>query len=108
MSKPTEVFQSLLTRFTESYPDTEEGNMMRAPAIKVKGKVFCFLYEEQMTFRLGRETDTDRVDLAGWRWLSPFKQKPPMKDWFIVPFQDAGQWERLAEEAWEAVAGQKK
>ena len=107
MLKPEGIFEEIRTRFLENYPEVETGKMMRAPALKVNGKVFCFFYEEKMGFKLGKETDITRPELKEAEYLSPFKYKPPMKNWFILPFISIEQWEHLAEEALERVSNEK-
>lgn len=107
MLSPEAIFEEISKRFLENFPEVEAGKMMRAPALKVKGKVFCFFHEEKMGFKLGKETDISREELAEAEYLSPFKNKPPMKNWFILPFVSLEQWENLAEEALERVSNEK-
>lgn len=72
------------------------GKMMSAPAVKYKGKVFAFFHEEQMTFKLGKDFIPEEAGLRGCRFLSPFKHKPPMRAWIIVPEGEKDRWEELA------------
>jgi len=107
MLKPEDTFEEIRTRFLENYSEVEAGKMMRAPALKVKGKVFCFFHEEKMGFKLGKEADISRPELQNAEYLSPFKNKPPMKNWFLLPFVSLEEWENLAEEALERVSNEK-
>ena len=59
-----------------------------------------------MTFKLGKGVDLNRPELAEATFLSPFKNKPPMKAWLIIPFVSREMWESLAEEAMERVSGE--
>lgn len=52
-----------------------------------------------MVFRLGKGYEADAVGLTGWSTLSPFKHKPPMRGWIIVPVAQMARWSDLAEEA---------
>lgn len=76
------------------------GKMMSSPAIQCKGKVFAFFHNEKMTFKLGKDFDPDSYGLMDWGYLSPFKNKPPMTAWVIVPFEEKEKWEALTEMAW--------
>lgn len=107
MLSPESVFKEIEQDFLQNFPEGEVGNMMRADALKINGKVFCFFHEQKMTFKLGKGVDLDRPELAEATFLSPFKNKPPMKGWLIIPFSTPEMWRALAEEAMEKVAGGK-
>ncbi len=49
-----------------------------------------------MTFKLGKDFDPASVSLQQVQWLSPFKNKPPMKTWFVVSEAEIDKWEMLA------------
>ena len=83
----------------------EVGRMMASPALTTGGKVFCFFDGEQMVFKLGKNVERARPELAGASYLSPFKTKPPMTAWLCVPFESIEGWSSLAEEARGVVAG---
>lgn len=76
--------------------------MMSAPALAHNGKVYAFFSTKGggigLGLRLGRDFDFDSLGVA-WQHLAPFKTKPPMKDWILVSFEDAAQWEALADQA---------
>lgn len=97
-------FQAIVEEFSER-DGVAPGKMMSSPALTTGGKVFCFFHGDQMVFKLGKEADRSRPELAGASYLSPFKSKPPMTAWLCVPFQSREQWSRLAEEARGVVAG---
>ncbi|MCB0838410.1 MAG: hypothetical protein KDE26_31520 [Bacteroidetes bacterium] len=94
-----DIFQEIVEAFTENYPSVKEGKMMSSAGLKVNGKVFCFFHEGEMCFKLGKNADTDRPELAGFRHLDPFKNKPPLTAWYYIPFTQKRIWEMLAEEA---------
>jgi hypothetical protein len=52
-----------------------------------------------MGFRLGKEFDADAAGLVDWRYLSPFKTKPPIKGWIWVRPAQSERWSELAEQA---------
>ncbi len=88
----------------------EPGKMMTSDGLTVRGKVFCFFWGQRnaMVFKLGKEADTDRAELAGWEWLNPFKNKGPMKAWYEVPFTRKRYWKTLAEEAADVVGAERR
>ena len=96
---PGALFQTISSQFVERQPDVEHGNMMRAPGLKCRDKVFAFFHNDYMCFRLGKGFDAEAYGIQNVRWLSPFKKKPPMKAWFIVEADESHLWEGLAHEA---------
>lgn len=76
------------------------GKMMSAPALQYKDKVFAFYKNERMTFKLDPATDLNNVyGIKRFELLSPFKNKSPLKGWFIVPEEYSNVWTQLAEDA---------
>ncbi len=78
-------------------PDVSLGSMMSAPGIQYKRKKFAFLYQNQMVFLLGRDWKPADASISEWSHLSPFKNKPPLYDWFCITENDADLWLELAE-----------
>ncbi len=83
--------------------------MMSSPAVTIKGKVFAFFCDTDFLrgigVRLGRDHDIAAEGLSEWQLLSPFKTKPPLKDWFVISPADSAQWDRLARAALKAMRG---
>lgn len=79
------------------------GKMMSSPAIKCKGKVFTFFHQDQMTFKLGKDFEPEEEGIQGCTYLSPFKNKPPMRAWINVPYEEKDQWENLARRALDKI-----
>lgn len=75
------------------------GKMMSSPGLKYNNKVFAFYHQQTMGFRLGKAFDPDAFGSKTARFLSPFKNKPPMKAWFIVDAEEKELWHSLAYEA---------
>jgi hypothetical protein len=95
-----EAFEGIAGRMIAAHDGVEEGRMMSCAAIAYRGKVFAFLGSKgKMVFRLGKGYEPDAAGLAGWSYLSPFKHKPPMRGWIIVPVALNARWSDLAEEA---------
>jgi hypothetical protein len=95
----TAAFHEVTARLVAGTAGVEPGRMMSSPALTFRGRVFCFLHGEEMVFKLGKDANTQRPELDGWRWLNPFTNKGPMKAWYVVPLQTLEQWEQLAREA---------
>lgn len=94
--------EALFYRIAEKLTARDEvslGKMMRSPAIKVKGKVFAFFHQNTMIFKLDRQTALYKARYPGSDYLSPFKNKLPMKGWLNVPSAFSDDWESLAVEA---------
>ena len=99
MKSPEQRFDELAQKLVATHPDVEHGKMMRSPGLKCNGKVFAFFHDDSMCFRLGKTFDTESFGIQTVRWLSPFKNKPPMKAWFIIEAGESDLWPKLADEA---------
>ena len=100
MKSPEQLFESIVAAFTNVDANVVPGKMMSSPALKYKGKVFAFFWNEQMTFKLGKERDLEaEFGIGEYGFLSPFKNKPPMKGWYVIPNQFSDQWPTLTQEA---------
>lgn len=77
----------------------DRGRMMSAPGIRYDSKVFAFFWRDAMVFRLGRQYDPAADGMNDVEHLNPFKNKPPMKDWFVVPAHHCDRWPALADAA---------
>lgn len=93
------TYESIRDDLLHQHKTVTIGKMMSAPAIKYRNKVFAFYYEDTMVFRLGRDYDIKAVGVQEHSLLSPFKTKPPMQDWFCVPYAEHEHWAVLAQKA---------
>lgn len=94
------AFESIAGRMIAAHEGVEEGRMMSCAAVAYRGKVFAFLGSKgKMVFRLGKGYQPEAAGLTDWSYLSPFKHKPPMRGWIIVPVVQDARWSDLAEEA---------
>lgn len=71
------------------------GKMMSAPALQYNKKVFAFFHQEKMGFKLGKDFDAEAYGIKEYEYLSPFKNKPPMKAWFLLPYSEGERWDEL-------------
>ena len=93
------IFNDLTNKLSSKYENVEPGKMMSSPGITYKSKVFAFFYNDKMVFRLGRNFNIEKAAVSEYELLSPFKNKPPMADWFVISATDQQKWELLAEAA---------
>ena len=105
MTAAETCFLEIYEQFPLTHDGAIQGKMMSSDALKVHNKVFCFYYEKEdaMCFKLGKDTDPDRPELLDASLLNPFKNKGPLKGWFVVPFTDKSIYLALTEEAFERV-----
>lgn len=90
------VFDDIVAKLSQSNDDVGEGNMMSSPGIKYKGKVFAFYHNQTLTFKLGKGYNIEGEGVTSYSYLNPFKNKPPMKAWFVIPATEIDKWEKLA------------
>ena len=101
MTKAENVFQNILSELMKEEENVIPGNMMRADGIKYKTKVFAFFHQEKMGLRLGKDFDPEPHGITRFEYLSPFKNKPPMKAWFMIEEEFASKWKDLTRIAFE-------
>ena len=97
MEKEEALFTIIGDKLIKKHNGIVQGKMMSAPGLKYKNKVFAFYYNQEMTFRLGKDYDLESHGINKYSLLSPFKNKPPLAAWFNIPYDYEAQWEELAE-----------
>lgn len=97
MEKSEAAFEKVKQSLLAADKQVNEGTMMGLPGIQYKGKNFAFLYKNgNMCFRLGKDFEPTSEGIHEFSLLNPFKNKPPMKDWFIIGPDYANKWTDLA------------
>ena len=96
MNTPEQEFWAIAEKLAAENQAVTTGKMMSSPGIRYKNKVFAFYYHEGMVFRLGRDVDPTTMGIPDYRLLSPFKTKPPLRDWFEIAQTHMQRWEELA------------
>jgi hypothetical protein len=104
--KEEQRFRSIAALLAREKSAITLGNMMSSPALTYQGKVFAFYYGKKMVFRLGRNFQPELFNIRHSSVLAPFKTKPPMVDWFEIPFDEQHRWEELARYALGLLAEQ--
>ena len=81
--------------------------MMREPALTCNGKVFAFYYADMkaMCFKLGKGFLIEEYGVEDVKFLSPFKNRPPMYAWYIVDNIYIEAWEELTQVALDIMRG---
>ncbi|MDN5203836.1 hypothetical protein QQ008_20765 [Fulvivirgaceae bacterium BMA10] len=103
MSKAKARFEQIGERMISQFENVQWGKMMSSPAIVYNKKVFAFYYDDGMTFRLGADFDLEGNGIHDYQLLNPFKNKGPLKGWFVIHDTQMDQWESLAKSAYELI-----
>lgn len=92
-------FDAIAKQYLIKQPAVTMGKMMHAPGLTYNSKIFAFYHEGSMTFRLGKDFDPHVRGIRRFSLLSPFKNKGPMKAWFVIPYEEKSHWAPLTEAA---------
>ncbi len=99
MNEAETVFQYIVREISQER-GVNPGKMMTSPGIRYDGKVFAFFWNNKMVFKLGKDRDLSKeFNIAEFSFLNPFKNKPPMKGWYVVEKMYKEKWPDLAKEA---------
>ena len=93
------LFEQIADELIAADDGVVAGKMMSSPGLKFNNKVFAFYHKETMCFRLGKAFDPDEVNSKTATFLNPFKNKPPMKAWFVIGAAEKELWKPLAQKA---------
>lgn len=93
-----DVFLQIVDKLINENDQLTEGKMMSSPAIKLNDKVIAFYHSDTMTFKFGKETELYKAQYSDSSYLSPFKNKPPLKGWLSVPSEFHKDWLKLTKE----------
>lgn len=88
MEKEEKLYLKICDTQISKDSNVTHGKMMTSPGLKYKNKVFIFFHNNTITFKLGKEFNPEKNGIKRWEFLSPFKNKPPMKAWFELPFSE--------------------
>src|SRR5262245_27970542 len=96
MNTAEQHFSAIAEKLAAESQEIITGKMMSSPGIRYKNKVLAFFYHEGMVFKLGRDFDPESFGLRDYQLLSPYKTRPPLRDWFEVSASHIDRWEELA------------
>ena len=103
--EPEEMhFRAIAETLTAEQSAVTWGKMMSSPGIKYGDKFFAFYYNKGVVFRFGRDFAPESVGINNYTHLSPFKTKPPLRDWFCITADDQDRWAELANIAMQRMA----
>lgn len=103
MEKEEKFFHQLREQIIAEHEGTHTGTMVGAPGIQFDKKNFTFYYRKAVAFRLGRDFEPESEGIHQYELLNPFKNKPPMKDWFVIGLDYREQWPLLAQIALQKI-----
>ena len=96
MSTAEQQVSAIAEQLAAESQEITTGKMMSSPGIRYRNKVIAFFYHEAMVFKLGRAFDPGTFGLHDYQLLSPYKTRPPLRDWFEVSATHSDRWEELA------------
>jgi hypothetical protein len=88
-------------------PGVLQAKMFGMPSLKVNGKAFAGLFQDDMVFKLTADAHMRALALKGAHLFDPSGRDRPMKEWVQVPSKYSDQWLDLAQEAWQYVGKEK-
>ena len=108
MSSAEQHFKRISNSLAHEHEHVSQGKMMSSDGIRYRDKFFAFFYKDEMVFKLGRESEPSEFGVNEFSLLSPFKTRPPMKDWFQIPYSEADHWDKLARHALQRMRAELK
>ena len=105
--EPEEMhFRAVADALANQHAEVTWGKMMSSPGIRYGDRFFAFYYKQGVVFRFGRDFAPEAVGITNYALLSPFKTKPPLRDWFCITAADQDKWAELAEIAMHKMAAE--
>ena len=106
MTKSEKLFHQIIRKLENGF----EGKLFGAKCIKsINGKTATFYWQENMVFKLDRESQEEALKLngseIGTHLYAPDK---PMKGWISIPITHSDKWVNFANKALEYVNELKK
>jgi hypothetical protein len=92
-------FQAIAERLAAEVEGVASGRMMSSPGMRYGEKYFAFFQQGSVVFRLGRGYDLAAHGVTDYHLLAPYKTRPPLADWFVVPPAHLDAWDALARAA---------
>lgn len=103
MNTPEQQFSAIAAHLAAESQEITTAKMMSSPGIRYRNKVIAFFYHDAMVFKLGRAFDAEQFGLHEYQLLSPYKTKPPLRDWFEISATHSDRWEELTRLALQRV-----
>ena len=106
MTKSEKLFHQIIRNLENGF----EGKLFGAKCIKaINGKTAAFYWQENMVFKLDRESQEEALKLNGSKIGSHlYAPDKPMKGWISIPKKHSDKWINFANRALEYVNELKK
>ena len=85
------AYRELVDEFVSGAGATDS-KMFGSPTLRIGGKVFAILWEEEMVFKLPVGERERALAIAGAHLFDPGKMGRAMKEWIVVPVVHAHEW----------------
>jgi hypothetical protein len=92
-------YDELVSQLT-TQPGVTASKMFGMPTLKVGGKAFAGNHDGDMVFKLSGDAHARALALPGAHLFDPMGGRP-MKEWVVVPADQAALWADLADAALE-------
>jgi hypothetical protein len=93
-----DYFADLANQFA-ALPGCSRGQMFGLPVVKVKGKAFMSLFQEEIVLKLDRDSVIEVLALPGSHHFDPMGNGRLMKEWVQIPYEHAVLWDKQATRA---------
>jgi|GEM_PF-199540 len=103
ITEEEKLFDKIADRYAADYTDVARGPMMSSPGLRYKDKNFAFFHKNEMIFKLGKTFNAKANGIKKVKHLSPFKTKPPLTAWYIIPSSQKDLWEILISLAFDYI-----
>ncbi|MCK5847158.1 MAG: hypothetical protein KAG84_06950 [Bacteroidales bacterium] len=80
----------------EKVENSVKSQMFGKPCFKINGKAFICFFQNEMVFKLTKETHSEALSFDGSELFDPSGKKRPMKEWVQVPYDYKDYWENFA------------
>jgi hypothetical protein len=97
-SEARNYFDDLANQFSV-LPGCSRGQMFGLPVVKVKGKAFMSLFQEEIVLKLDRDSVIKVLALPGAHLFDPMGNGRLMKEWVQIPYSHVSIWDKQASRA---------
>ena len=96
--------ETLYTSIGQKLKGAEQSQMFGKPCLKINGKAFVCLFQNEMVFKLAGEIHQEAINLNGSTLFDPSGKKRPMKEWVQVSYDQKDKWTKYAKDAMNYVS----
>lgn len=103
MTDSQTIFDAMAARLT-ARPDVERKKLFGSPCLQVSGNTFLTFHREFIAVKLAPDDRAAALQLSGATLWDPGARGRPKKEWVVIPFEQAAQWNHYADAALAYVA----